>query len=109
MGMSAMEEILGEEFGVIDTPETPPIAITPSGSRIIPCCASKRMSAVELGNLRKFLEADQINERIVSDLMGTLLKMLDERGLIDLKISQVGPEMVEFRITLEVIDKNEHH
>lgn len=109
MGMSAMEEILGEEFEVMGTPETPPVALTPSGSRIIPCCASRRMSAFELSKLREVLGADQINERVVSDLMGHLLKVLDERGLIDLKISQVSPDMVEFRITLEVIDKNEHH
>lgn len=105
MDVSAMEELLGKEFGS----ETPPVAITPSGSRITPCCASRRMSAFELGKLQEVLGADQIKEKVVSDLMGHLLKMLDERGLIDLEISQVNPGMVEFRITLEVIDKNEHH
>lgn len=102
-GMITMEEILGEDYGMMKVPEAPKMTITPRGKRIIPVRVVKRMSAREIGMLRRSMVVDQINERMVSELMHPLLKQLDEMGLIDLQIYQVNPETLEYSITLNVI------
>lgn len=102
-GMATMEEILGEEYGMMKVPEAPKVTITPRGERIIPVRAVRRMSAREIGALRRSMEVDQINERMVSELMHPLLKQLDEMGLIELQINQVDPEILEYSLTLNVV------
>lgn len=103
VGMSAMEELLGDRYGMIVAPEAPMTTIMPSGEKIIPVRVVRRMSAHDIGSMRRFMEPDQINERMVSELLHPLLKELDEMGLIDLQINQVNPETLEYSIRLDVV------
>ena len=103
VGVSAMEELFGDKYGMIVAPEAPEITITPRGEKIIPVCVSRRVSAHDMGSMRRFMEPDQINERMVSELLHPLLKELDEMGLIDLRIIQVNPETLEYSIRLDVV------
>lgn len=102
-GMFAMEELLGEKYGMIGAPETPKVIITPRGEKIIPVRVARRMSAPEIGGMRMHMEPDQINEFMVSKLLPSLLEELDEMGLIDLQINQVNPETLEYSIRLDVV------
>lgn len=103
VGMSAIEELLGDKYGMIVAPEAPKTTIMPSGEKIIPVRVVRRMSAHDIGSMRQFMEPDQINERMVSELLHPLLKELDEMGLIDLQINQVNPETLEYSIRLDVV------
>lgn len=102
-GMETMKEILGEDYGMIEVPKAPEMVITPRGEKIIPVRVVRRMPAREIGALRRSMEVAQINERMVSELMHPLLRELDEMGLIDLQITQVNPETLEYSIILRVV------
>lgn len=105
-GEKAMREILGDDYMTITMPEPPRTTIMPGGDRIVPVRAVRRINVRELGSLRRFMEPDQINERMISELMHPLLKELDEMGLIDLQINHINPETLEYSISLNVL-KNE--